>query len=516
MAPLLALAALMIASMAIGVVANRAAQRGGFLKGFFLGNRSLGSWSMALTATVMSGGTFMGFPSLVYSYGWVLALWIGSYMMVPLCTFGVLGKRIGQISRQTGAITVPEFFRERFESPHLGLVASLLMVFILAFGLIAQFKAGATIMQLVLPDLGGIGLLGSGFGDKSPAFLYGLIIFTAVVLSYTLYGGFLAAVWTDVFQSVLMAIGVLILFPLAMMKAGGLAAGTAAGVQAVGPGFAFGPGAGREFLPLSLVFSFFCIWSIAGMGQPATLLRLMAFSSTRTLRQATGMLAVYNTLIYLPLIFIFICARAILPDLEKSDEVMPKLALTLAHPLVAGLILAAPFGAVMATISAYLVQIASAVVEDVLHRFINPSASTQTLRRATYVSMSVIALLSAGATVYSPEFLQVIIVFAGGAAACAFLVPAVMGAFWSRATAWGALASMVGGVLTVSVLYLIGILGGGDPGIDAKSKFAPIYLGGMAPFVWGMLVSVVLGLGVSLLDRPPRRGMVERFFGAGE
>jgi Na+/pantothenate symporter len=49
----------------------------------------------------------------------------------------------------------------------------------------------------------------------------------------------------------------------------------------------------------------------------------MAFRDTQTLRHAIFLLAVYNTLIYLPLVFIFVCARAILPGLEKPDEVMP-------------------------------------------------------------------------------------------------------------------------------------------------------------------------------------------------
>src|SRR5688572_17977740 len=133
LAPLLALVLLMGVSMWIGVAANRAAEKGGFLEGYFLGNRGLGSWSMALTATVMSGGTFMGFPSLVYKFGWVVALWIASYMVVPICTFGVLGKRMGQLSRLTGAITLPDFLRERFSSPKLGIWGSALILFILGF-----------------------------------------------------------------------------------------------------------------------------------------------------------------------------------------------------------------------------------------------------------------------------------------------------------------------------------------------------------------------------------------------
>src|SRR5215813_5864749 len=118
------------ASMWIGSMANKAMQKGSFLKGFFLGNRGLGSWTLALTATVQSGGTFMGFPSLVYSHGWAVALWISAYMVVPLTGFGVLGKRMAQLSRRTNAITVPDLFRERFGSPAVGLVA---LSFILLF-----------------------------------------------------------------------------------------------------------------------------------------------------------------------------------------------------------------------------------------------------------------------------------------------------------------------------------------------------------------------------------------------
>ncbi len=511
--PLLTLGIVMIASMAIGVLANRASQQGGFLQSYFLGNRGLGPWSMALTATVMSGGTFMGFPALVYQYGWVLALWIASYMMVPLCTFGVLGKRLGQLSRETGAITLPELLRERFRSPTLGIIASALMIGILGFSLVAQFKGGALILQHVLPHVPGLTDAGWAIGDKSAGFIYGLIIFTVVVISYTVHGGFLAAVWTDLFQSVLMAIGVMILLPLALMKAGGLAAGTQAGIAAVGSGFAAAPGAdlatGREFLPFGLALSFFCMWSIAGMGQPATLVRLMAFRDTQTLRHATLLLAVYNALIYIPLVLIFICSRAVLPGLDKPDEVMPRMALGVAHPLLAGLILSAPFGAVMATVSGFLVQISSAIVEDIYRRRINPHASEKTLRRLSHAGIVVVGIIAALATTQSPKFLQAIIVFAGGAAACAFLFPAVMAAFWPRATARGAIASMLAGVGTVLALYAAGWIlfatsaGKWDPGIGEKSSFAPVYLLGVAPFVWGLLASVAAGLVGSLTDRPP-------------
>src|SRR3954467_11931627 len=138
-------------SVWLGTQAQKAVERGGFMKGFFLGNRGLGAWALALTATVQSGGTFMGFPSLVYTHGWIVSLWIGSYMVVPITGFGIIGKRLAQLSRRLGAITIPDFFRERFNSPALGLVASVCILFYMSFMMIAQFKAGAVVMKLSWP-----------------------------------------------------------------------------------------------------------------------------------------------------------------------------------------------------------------------------------------------------------------------------------------------------------------------------------------------------------------------------
>src|SRR5262245_17320756 len=71
-----------VASVWLGTLAARASARGRFLDAYFLGNRALGAWALALTATVQSGGTFMGFPALVYSHGWIVALWIAPYMVI--------------------------------------------------------------------------------------------------------------------------------------------------------------------------------------------------------------------------------------------------------------------------------------------------------------------------------------------------------------------------------------------------------------------------------------------------
>src|SRR5947208_3645392 len=67
------LCGVVVASVWLGTLASRASAGGRFVTAYFLGSRGLGSWTLALTATVQSGGTFMGFPALVYSNGWVVA-----------------------------------------------------------------------------------------------------------------------------------------------------------------------------------------------------------------------------------------------------------------------------------------------------------------------------------------------------------------------------------------------------------------------------------------------------------
>src|SRR4051794_7063966 len=185
-ATLVALVIFTLVSLGLGVVANLVASRkAGFLQKYFLGNRSLGALAVALTAAVMSGGTFMGFPSLVYKFGGVVALWIASYMVAPLTVLGVLGKRIGQLSRRTGAITLPDLFRERFGSPSLGLLTSVLVLFFLTCNLVAQFKAGGLIMKIVLPSE----TINWVVSEDSPAtadagYYIGLAIFAATVIAY--------------------------------------------------------------------------------------------------------------------------------------------------------------------------------------------------------------------------------------------------------------------------------------------------------------------------------------------
>jgi SSS family solute:Na+ symporter/sodium/pantothenate symporter len=401
----------------------------------------------------------------------------------------------------------------------------------------AQFKAGAVVMKIAWPVAGAAVITQPG--DTDWIYLVGLAIFSLTVVGYTLIGGFLAAVWTDLLQSVMMFIGVMILVVLALASVGGLENASRKAIanveqialdkgqpadQAhhVASQYAAGPGLrsnGELFLPLTMAFSFFCFWPYAGMASPASVVRIMACKDTRVLRQSIFLLAAYNMCIYLPLIMICIAAKAMMPDLAKPDEVIPRMALALTQgfPLglgswISGLILAAPFGAIMATVSSYLLVIASGLVRDVYQRFISPQATEHELRRLTYLAMIVIGIIAVALNVFPVKHLQTFVVFSSGCAASSFLMPTLMMCYWRRATAAGTIAAMLAGAAASSALNLTGLVIAIRAG--RASEFHAYELLGLEPLIWGLVSSLVVGILVSLATQPPDERLVSKLFDA--
>jgi SSS family solute:Na+ symporter/sodium/pantothenate symporter len=244
----------------------------------------------------------------------------------------------------------------------------------------------------------------------------------------------------------------------------------------------------------------------------------MACKNTNVLKRSIFLLAAYNMCIYLPLIMICICARAMMPDLGKeSDAVVPRMALVLTDGLplgswISGLILAAPFGAIMATVSSFLLVIASGLVRDVYQRFVRPEATQRELRRLTYFTMIVIGLLATLLNINPVEKLQMLVTFSSGCAASAFLIPTVMMCYWRRATAAGAIAAMLAGSLAAFSLNMAGLV----IAIQQKSGFVPYNLLGFEPIVWGLGISLLVGVVASLATRPPDERLVSKLFDAIE
>src|SRR5262249_16108649 len=248
--------------------------------------------------------------------------------------------------------------------------------------------------------------------------------------------------------------------------------------------------------------------TIGSMGQPVGMVRLMACRDTPTLRTSLFMIGFYYALIYMPLVIAFVCARALYPTefVGESYRIMPVMALTVTQdrPLLAGLILAAPAAAAMSAVAGSLLLMSSSLVRDIYQRNINPYVSPRLVRWVSYGTTAVVGVIVTLGSLRPPQFLQYLIVFTGAGMACTYLAPTVLGLYWRRTTRAGALAGLLGGFLSVSLLYVVGWCGVGKAGKTgpAAEPFAPMYLLDLDPVLWGLLVSFALAIVVSLLTPP--------------
>ena len=124
---------------------------GGFLQNYFMGGRSMGGVVLAMTliATYTSASSFLGGPGLASSWGltqsWVAAIQIGTAFL----TLGVVGKKLGLISRRIKAVTVSDYLRARYKSPAVVIMCSVALVIFFITQMVAQFIGGATLIQTV-------------------------------------------------------------------------------------------------------------------------------------------------------------------------------------------------------------------------------------------------------------------------------------------------------------------------------------------------------------------------------
>jgi sodium/pantothenate symporter len=544
---LVAFAAYMIGVFLLGALAHKLLKRGAFLKEYFLGDRKLNAWVLGLTyvATSVSAGSFVGFPSLIYTHGWVMAFWIGGYMVGGLVSKGTLAKRLNQVSRLSGAITVPDVLRDRFQSPALGSLSAVFLLIFLLFNLWGQFTAGGLIMREasrgvrdravyqsardgtaraleaagIWNETDAVAQADRLFGPEYPDYILGVLIFALTVVAYTTYGGFWAVTWTDVLQGIIIVLGAMLLMFLALIKVGGLEQATL-GLRGTDSNLLTGPGPSPEpggFLPPGLAVSFFMLWTLGAMGQPVGMVRLMACRDTPTLRRSLFLIGVYYALIYFPLVVTFICARALFPTqyLGHSDRIMPAMALfvTQDFPLVGGLILAAPYAAAMSAVAGFLLLMSSSLVRDLIQRNINAPISLRTVRLISYCTTAIVGVVVALLALRPPEFLQYLIIFSTSGMACTFLVPTVMALYWRRATKAGALAAMIGGFCTLCLLWIVGVIR-----IYMEKhrltgvNLTPFYLFQLDPLVYGFLVSIAAGILVSLWSAPLPAHHVNRYF----
>ncbi len=464
-------------------VSGRKTSKGDFMSEYFVGGRQTGPWVLGLTwiATMASGGTFIGVPGLIHSYGWIVFLWIAGFMMVITTGFGILGKRVGQVGAKTGALTFSDVLRDRFESPAIGMLSAAMIVLLYLAYMVAQYAAGARVLEAV------IGL----------PYHWGVIGFAVSVGLYTAYGGFRAVAWTDSFQAIVMLFGVMLTAYFAVQLAGGMDAINAQ-LAEQSEELVSGPGP-DNFLPLVAAISFFILMPLSQLGQPALISRFLTFTGTAALKRAAFLTGVYVCIMYPLIIIVGIASRVLVPDIEAPDHALTAVVMLSVPALLAGFIIAAPVSAIMSSLSSFLLVSAGALVRDIYQRNFNPNMSGATAKRLTHLMTGLITLVGLGLALNPPEYLQLIVVFAGTGLGATFAWPSILAIFWPRMNKVGCLTGILGGFVSFVVQY--SAMGG--------TSFL-----GFHPFVWSFLISLLGCIVGSLITPRQSEAHLRIYFGS--
>lgn len=416
---------------AVGFWSNKfVVQSDSFVKEYFLGERQLGGFVLAMTmvATYGSASSFIGGPGVAYTKGLAWVFLAMAQLSTGYFVLMVLGKKFAIVARRYEAITLIDFLKERYQSTAVVLISAASIIIFLFSSMTAQWIGGARLVESLT-------------GLSYPTALF---IFVGSVLIFVVVGGFRAVAITDAVQGVVMFLGTLILL-IATIKAGGGISSIISSLAAENPDLISPYGATRDLSPV-YVSSFWILVGIGVVGLPQISVRAMSYKNSKAMHTAIIIGTIVVGFIMLGMHLIGVFARPILPNIEIGDTVMPTLTLEVLPSYMAGIVLAAPMAAIMSTVDALLILVGSTIVKDIYLNYIKRDAEVAHIKK---VSFSVTALIGVCVIVFAlrpPDLIVWLNLFAFGGLESVFIWPIIFGLYWSRGNKYGAVTSMVLGM----------------------------------------------------------------------
>jgi sodium/proline symporter len=464
------------AMLVIGIVAARMTKD---LNDYVLGGRRLGAGVAALSAGAsdMSGWLMLGLPGAMYVGGmseiWLpIGLAVGAYL-----NWQFVAKPLRVYTEVSNdSITVPDFFENRFrdQSKILRVVSAIVILVFFTFYTSSSLVGGAILLE-------------NSFGMDYKLALW---VGAAVILSYTLFGGFLAASWTDFIQGILMFLALIIVPIVAIFELGGWNE-TVQKIGAIDPSHLDVYSGATAIGVVSLL-----AWGLGYFGQPHILVRFMGLKSTKDVPKARLIGMVWMILSLFGAVFVGFAGIAYFADspLQNAETVFIMFSQVLFNPWVAGFLLAAILSAIMSTVDSQLLVSSSALANDFYKSLFRRNASKKEemiVGRIAVLGIAIIAILLG----YDPDSKVLELVsYAWAGFGAAFGPVIILSLFWKRMTRNGALAGIIVGAVTVIVWSSL------KGGLFDLYELAP-----------GFLLSSLAIIIISLIGKAPSKEVQEEF-----
>ena len=435
---------------------------------------------IAYFSTQFSMGTFLGTPGTIYGVGYAgMAISVPGAVFCMILPALLIGRKLITLGHKYGFLTMADYLTDRYHSKNMSGVLGVMMLFFLVPMMGAQIIGAGVIVHVFtgLPEW--VGVVGMGI----------------IVILYCMSGGMKGAMMTDVIQGSLMIATAVVTFIVSVVMGGGFS-NINHTLQSMNEAYLTFPGA-NGYMPWTYYVSNIVLWSFFTMGQPHLFTKFFAMKDHKTMFKAillgTAGMFFSATLIE----WAGVNGIASIQNIEKADQIIPMILQRGMNPFLASIFIAGIVAAGMSTIDGILVTTTGAVTRDIYQKIINKDATDETVMKLSKVVTVIIGIIVICFGVFQPGSIFEINLFAFSGMAI-FVVPILFGIYGKKATAKGAIASVIVGIISLLLFTL-------NPSVKALA------MGFHALFPTTIIASIVMIVVSKFTETPPQE-TIDRHF----
>lgn len=435
---------------------------------------------IAYFSTQFSMGTFLGTPGTIYGVGYAgMAISVPGAVFCMILPALLIGRKLITLGHKYGFLTMADYLTDRYHSKNMSGVLGVMMLFFLVPMMGAQIIGAGVIVHVFtgLPEW--VGVVGMGI----------------IVILYCMTGGMKGAMMTDVIQGSLMIATAVVTFIVSIVMGGGFS-NINHTLQSMNEAYLTFPGA-NGYMPWTYYISNIVLWSFFTMGQPHLFTKFFAMKDHKTMFKAillgTAGMFFSATLIE----WAGVNGIASIQNIEKADQIIPMILQRGMNPFLASIFIAGIVAAGMSTIDGILVTTTGAVTRDIYQKIINKNATDEAVMSLSKVVTVIIGIVVICFGVFQPGSIFEINLFAFSGMAI-FVVPILFGIYRKKATAKGAIASVIVGIISLLLFTL-------NPSVKALA------MGFHALFPTTIIASIVMIVVSKFTETPPQE-TIDRHF----
>ncbi len=409
---------------------------------FVLGGKKISGISLAISerATGESSWLLLGLTGYAFSSGYS-SFWVALGCVIGIVfIWTVMAEPLRKLTDETGALTITALFTKKFPGSEksIGILSASIVGFFFLFYIAAQYSGAGKVFH-------------QAFGLDP---FWGMIIGSALVTLYTMLGGFITVVATDVFQGILMIFALVVLPIVALFFVHSQAIDMGS-VLASAPTDYTSLTEGKTGWEALIFILSGMSWALGYSGQPQLLTRMMALRNEKDSRIARWVAIGWTLFAYIGAFGIGILGFVLVKQgsfgqqaaqlAKDAEQILPLMVMMLLTPVLSGIILSGAVSAMMSSASSQLMVCSSAVSEDLVHDLSAKKWSEKQMLWVNKLLILVVGLIAFFIALWFPDTVYGLVSYAWAGIGSSFGPAVLLLLFWKGFSKAGVYASLIGG-----------------------------------------------------------------------